>query len=101
MFMLDPYKDMIALEGEPFAIVSADGSNSGEIRGMYDRRILVGEVAGAEVRIPDHLVGCVQTDVPDWVEPGTRIDIRGDTCQVTAIEPDGQGLLYLTCRAAT
>lgn len=101
MFMQDAYRDIVALEGEPFAIVSGDGSEAGEIRGMYDRRLLVDEVAGAEVRIPDHLVGCVATDVPSWVVPGTRIDVRGDTCQITALEPDGQGLMYLTCRPAT
>ena len=96
--MTNAYRDLINVGGETFAI--SHGGNAARLRGMYDRRVFFAEIGGAEVRQPDYRVGVSSEDLPDWVAVNARIDIRADALQVTAIEPDGQGLTYLVCRPA-
>lgn len=98
MFMQDPYRDIVAVGGEPCAVTLGD--ESAQIQGMYDRRIFAGDIGGAEVRDANFVVGVVSSDLPPWVAPGARVDIRGDSLSVVALEPDGQGLVYLVCRTA-
>ena len=98
--MTDVYRSMVALTGERFTLTTDDPEQSAELRGIYDRRTLVGEVGGAEVRVPDFLVGVVTEDLPHWAAPGNRIDIRGETLQVTSLDPDGAGRTAIYCRAA-
>lgn len=94
------YRDMIALQGEDFAVTSPDASEAVAMRGMYDRRNVTGEIRGSEVRDAEYQIGVTESSLPAWVGPGSRVDIRADTLQVTALERDGQGLVYLVCRAA-
>jgi hypothetical protein len=99
MFMEDAYRAMACLQGEPFAVTLDD--HAAALTGIYDRRILYGDIAGSSVHDSDFRIGVVASDLPPWVAPGARVDIRGDTLSVTALEPDGQGLVYLVCRPAT
>jgi hypothetical protein len=104
MSLADMYRDMIAMDGfaEDISITSPDATEAVMMRGIYDRRVIAGQIAGSEVRDGDHLVGVLDEDLPTWIGPGSRVDIAGraHALQVTALEPDGQGWTYLVCRSA-
>lgn len=98
--MLDAYQTMAATFGEDFSLTSRDASEAVVLKGMYDRRVVTGEIGGAEVRDSNYVIGVPSADLPAWCGPGCRVDIRSDVLQIVALEPDGQGLTYLVCRVA-
>lgn len=100
MLMEFPYDDIVASSGERLTLTNSDASKAASMRGVYDLRYIVGEIAGADTAVPDYRVGVVARDLPSWVTIDCRVDIRGDALSIVRLEPDGQGLMYLVCRRA-